>query len=177
MKVGDKIKFPKLTQKKIEYCGIYNIYPESLPDTVTITEILPDSNFSNDLKGVIYFKEIGCGWPLEWFKQKSKSNNKNSDKGIKDFQGKISYQEIDWNFINAMAKRLNSNKIQFGGKYEIGNWKLDIDLKSIEDALIRHVISLINPNPEDTESALDHLAAIGVNSQILFYHLNKNKND
>ncbi len=96
--------------------------------------------------------------------------------GVKESEGKISYQEINWDFVTAMAQRLNVNKT----KYPVGNWKKEINLQEIEDALVRHVIKLVNPNPNDTndtddtddpENSLDHLAAIGVNCQILYYHL------
>lgn len=90
--------------------------------------------------------------------------------GIKDSAEKVSYQEIHWDFIKAMAQRLNANK----DKYPPNNWKKGIDLKEIEDALLRHVFALISPKSSDSEDSLDHLAAIAVNSQIIYYHLTKN---
>lgn len=91
--------------------------------------------------------------------------------GTKEHKGKISYQEIDWDFITAIAKRVNRNK----DKYGFNNWKNSMDLGLIQDAMLRHLISVINPDPEDPESVQDHLAAIGFNAQILYYHDKKTK--
>ena len=175
MKIGDKVRLiPKfITAENAKLAGFDIKDIKSLPKELLITELKPNAFWkAHNNKGSLMFDGQQFYWPMWWFEVIEERIEEN--KGIKDFQNKVSYQEIDWNFITAMAKRLNSNKVQFGGKYENNNWKLDIDLKEIQDALIRHFIALVQPNPEDSESSLDHLAAIGINCQILYFHLKKN---
>jgi hypothetical protein len=89
--------------------------------------------------------------------------------GIKESDGKIDYSEIDWEFITRMAIRMNKNKAKYGKH----NWKLPINLEEIEQALLRHVIAILNPIPNDPETRQEHLAAIGCNAQILNFHLDE----
>ena len=86
--------------------------------------------------------------------------------GYKETENKISYEEIDWDYIKQMALRMNQNK----DKYGKGNWKLPISLEDIEQALLRHVIAILNPDLLDPETRQQHLAAIGCNAMILNYH-------
>ena len=86
--------------------------------------------------------------------------------GYKETENKISYEEIDWDYIKQMALRMNQNKDKYGKE----NWKLPIDIGSIEQALLRHVIAILNPSVIDNETRQQHLAAIGCNAMILNYH-------
>lgn len=92
--------------------------------------------------------------------------------GYKETENKISYEEIDWDFIKQMALRMNQNK----NKYGKNNWKLPLSVEHIEQALLRHVIAIIHPDISDPETRQEHLAAIGDNAMILNYQL-KNKTD
>jgi hypothetical protein len=86
-------------------------------------------------------------------------------------EGKVSYKEIEWDFIEAMAKRFNDNK----GKYPEFSWKTIEDITGVEDALVRHVLAYLKKDPFDSETPEDHLAAAGVNLQIIYYLRNFKK--
>ncbi len=90
-----------------------------------------------------------------------------STEGVKQSNGKLNYSEIDWNYIARLAFRMNQNKV----KYEKKNWQLPIPLEEIEQAMLRHIIAILNPNVADEETRADHLAAIGCNAMILNYHI------
>lgn len=90
----------------------------------------------------------------------------------KDKANKVSFTEISPNFLVGMAKRLNENKKEFGGKYEPFNWK-GSNNKEILDALERHIVDI--KSILQTKRALlseetlhSHLAAVAVNSMILY---------
>lgn len=90
----------------------------------------------------------------------------------KDSEGKLDYSEINWDFIDAMAARMNRNKDKYPPKnYESMN---EEEIKGMEQATLRHLRKILQPLKDDSESVLDHLAAIGCNAMILYY-LNKNK--
>ena len=86
--------------------------------------------------------------------------------GYKETENKISYEEIDWDYIKQMALRMNQNKVKYGK----GNWQLPLPLETIEQALLRHVLAILNPDLLDSETRQQHLAAIGCNAMILNYH-------
>lgn len=98
---------------------------------------------------------------------------------VKDSAGKISFKEIDPEFICLMARRMNSNKIQFGGKYEEFNYQKDINTLGLIDAIERHIVdlklllhgkkSILNTS----ESANDHLSGISCNAMMIFYAINE----
>jgi len=85
-------------------------------------------------------------------------------------EGKVSYKEIEWDFIEAMAKRLNEYKKD----YPVFSWQSVEDLEEVEDAIFRHWKKIKRPESGDPENREDHLTAIALNAQILFWHL-KNK--
>lgn len=89
--------------------------------------------------------------------------------------------ELDFDYIELMSERMNSNK----GSYESFNWTLDTNIGEIIKALLRHAIKLyklyllnafgVKTKNKDIEDEIDHLAAIGCNAMIIYYHL-KSKN-
>lgn len=185
MKKGDKVKFIKKykTAKQALMAGLSLSDFDLLDEELTIIDVIPEDQWGDtNLSGSLRFKDTSYSWPIWWFEVIQTSNEyieqgmKKLMTGVKDSMGKVSYREINWDFVTAMAKRLNSNKIQFGGKYEPNNWKKDIDLNLIEDALVRHMIAFIN-GTDSEESPIDHLVAIAVNCQIFHYHLTNNKHD
>lgn len=95
--------------------------------------------------------------------------------GYKETNNKISYQEIDWDYITMMAGRMNQNKVKYGKD----NYKLPMDIDLLKDALLRHVIAAMQPKANDEDSFEDHLAAIGCNCMIINYQLkhNESKNE
>lgn len=98
---------------------------------------------------------------------------------VKDSAGKISFKEIDPEFICLMARRMNSNKIQFGGKYEEFNYQKDINTLDLVDATERHLVDLKlllqekSPILNPSESELQHIAAVSCNMMMIFYAINE----
>lgn len=90
--------------------------------------------------------------------------------GEKETEGKVSYQEIDWRYITMMANRMNQNKVKYGKD----NYKLPMDIDLLKDALLRHVIAILQPKANDGDSFEDHLAAIGCNAMIINYQIKNN---
>ena len=89
----------------------------------------------------------------------------------KESNGKLFY-EIDWPFITQMAERMAANKKD--GKYELFNWKKPMDEKGIEDlkqAMLRHLIEILNGVYEDDGREFGHLESIACNSLMLNYQL------
>jgi len=98
---------------------------------------------------------------------------------VKDSAGKISFKEIDPEFICLMARRMNSNKIQFGGKYEEFNYQKDINVLDLIDATERHLVDLKlllqgrSPILNPSESELQHIASVSCNMMMIFYSINE----
>lgn len=90
-----------------------------------------------------------------------------SSEGLKESNGKISYQEIDWDFIDLIARRMNQNK----EKYPINNWKKPMDIQLLMDASLRHLRKMQQPIIDDTESFQKHLAAVCCNMMFINYQL------
>lgn len=92
---------------------------------------------------------------------------------IKENDGKVSYTEIDPNYIALMAKRMSGNK----GKYPIDNWKKEIDVLELLDSIERHTADLKlllkgeQPIHNKDEKIQDHLAALGCNAMMINYQI------
>jgi hypothetical protein len=100
----------------------------------------------------------------------------------KDKQNKVSFKEITPQFLVAVAKRMNSNKVQYGGKYEEFNWletkNIQKEVLELIDATERHLIdlkaltmynkALLNEN----ETAMNHAEAITCNMNMIWNKLN-----
>lgn len=95
---------------------------------------------------------------------------KRNNEGVKESNGKTDYSEIDWQFIESMALRMNKNK----GKYEAGNYKKPMDIDLLKQSLLRHTIEVLKGNYEDDGDDLGHLSAIALNAQFLYYQLKNN---
>ena len=93
-----------------------------------------------------------------------------SRKAQKETENKVDYSEIDWQFIEQLAKRMNKNK----GKYPVNNWKKFSDVNELQQALLRHTLEVLNGNYADDDSEFGHLEAIALNAQFINYQL-KNK--
>lgn len=93
-----------------------------------------------------------------------------TDTATKESDGKLFY-EIDWNFVTQMAERMAQNK---NIKYELFNFKKPMDEKGISDlkqALIRHLICVLNDTYEDDGREFGHLEALALNAMMLNYQL------
>lgn len=89
--------------------------------------------------------------------------------GKKDSNGKLSY-ELDWEFIQQMAERMESNK----HKYPKDNWKKPIDIEELKQGLARHFIDIQKGIYEDDGRALGGLEAIACNVMMISYQLKHN---
>lgn len=92
------------------------------------------------------------------------------EKPTKISEGKLFY-EIDWNFIIAMAKRMEANK---KNKYERFGWKKGVDIEELKQALMRHLLPVMEGNYYD-ETEYGHLEALALNSMLMFHELNRIK--
>ena len=120
------------------------------------------------------------GTPLNFEKTRHESLNETIEhalifstlnpKGIKESKNKIDYSEINWEFLDEIALRMNTNK----HKYPKGNFRKIIDVKELEQSLFRHLRKMLSPKLMDNETYLEHLAAIGCNAQMIHEQL-KNK--
>lgn len=87
--------------------------------------------------------------------------------GIKESNNKLFY-ELDWEFIEMMAKRMAENK---GDKYPRFNWKNPIVFEELNQALIRHFIEVQKNNYRDGDEEFGHLTALACNAMMMIYQL------
>jgi hypothetical protein len=93
----------------------------------------------------------------------------------KDSAGKL-YYEIDFNFIKQMAERMQSNKRN--SKYDLWNWKKPMTPKGMDDlkqALLRHVLAVMEGDFDDDGREFGHLEAISNNAMMINYQLKSTK--
>lgn len=99
------------------------------------------------------------------------SNPSEKPAGKKETEGKL-YYELSWEFIEAMAKRMDNNK---GDKYPRYNWKKYIDPEELKQAINRHHIEVMKGNYNDGEEFLGHIVSYATNSMMLWEQLNNKK--
>lgn len=87
--------------------------------------------------------------------------------GKKETEGKLSY-ELDWRFIEAMAKRMQDNK---KGKYPPYNWKKPIDIEELKQAINRHHVEVMDGVYDDGDEYLGHVVAYACNAMMLWHQL------
>lgn len=90
--------------------------------------------------------------------------------GFKEEAKKINY-EIDFQFIQQLAERMNSNK----NKYQPYNWQKPIDVEKLKQSLFRHVVEVMKGNFKDEDREFGHLEAIALNSMFINYQLKNQK--
>jgi hypothetical protein len=104
-----------------------------------------------------------------WLDHNGKTLSGATNSGIKESSGKLSF-ELDWDFIEGMAKRMSKNK----GKYPPYNWKKPIDTEKLIQPLIRHFVSVMKGEYEDDGDPVGHLHAIALNAMMLTYQIKNN---
>lgn len=92
--------------------------------------------------------------------------------GKKENDGKTDYSEIDFDILDLMANRFNSNK----HKYPHGNMLKPLEEKQLLFALLRHLKKMIQPVDNDPETFEEHLASILCNAQMVYQQRKLNKN-
>jgi hypothetical protein len=89
--------------------------------------------------------------------------------GKKEVEGKVSYSEIYWEFVEAMAVRMNENKVKYGPH----NYRKPLyDKSQLLDSALRHLLKVIEPKKGDTETKEQHLAAVSCNLMMFLYQEN-----
>lgn len=90
---------------------------------------------------------------------------------LKESKGKLSY-ELEWEFIERMAKRMELNK----SKYPPYNWKHNkIEVSKLKEALSRHFIEVQKGNYED-DGEYGHIVALACNAMMLIEQLKYENN-
>ena len=93
--------------------------------------------------------------------------------GIKETDNKLTY-ELDWRFIEEMAKRMAKNK----NKYPKDNWKKPIEKDLLLQAIARHHTEIQCKEFVDDGNEYGHLIALAVDAMMLYYQLkNYKEND
>ncbi len=93
--------------------------------------------------------------------------------GIKESDDKLDYSEIDWSFVDGIAKRMNANKL----KYPKNNFKKEVPIDLLQQALLRHLRKILQPIPWDDETMEEHLYAIGCNAMMLVTQVHRVKSN
>ena len=92
-----------------------------------------------------------------------------SELGKKEVEGKVSYSEIYWEFVEAMAIRMNENKVKYGQH----NYRKPLnDKRPLLDSALRHLLKVIEPKKGDTETKEQHLAAVSCTLMMCLYQEN-----
>lgn len=90
----------------------------------------------------------------------------NPEEGLKESYGKTPYEELDWDYIDSMAHRMEGND-----KYPPENWKKEMDIRKLATSAMRHARAILEPSDYDTESQEDHAVALGCNGMMINYQL------
>lgn len=136
----------------------------NLGDTLQVSRVTPKGFYFENMSKFFPYSSLNLAESV-------------SDVAHKDTGTKVSYLEVDEAFIADMARRLNKNKVEFGGKYERFNYHKLTDMLAILDASQRHLADLkcllLNQdpihNPDETQQ--DHTLAVSINMMIINYHL------
>lgn len=91
-----------------------------------------------------------------------------NSEGIKDDTEKL-YYELDWEFIESMAKTMQNNKTI----YPKWNWQKPMleGVARLKQSLIRHVIEVLKGNYKDGGNELGHLYSIALNAMMINYQI------
>ena len=86
--------------------------------------------------------------------------------GKKQTEGKLDY-ELDWEFIELMAKKMAVNK----DKYEPYNWTKPMEIEKLKQAMFRHVIEVMKGSYRD--DVMGHLESIALNAMFIHHQVEK----
>ena len=92
--------------------------------------------------------------------------------GKKEVEGKVSYSEIYWEFVEVMAIRMNENKVKYGAH----NYRKPLQHKNeLLQSALRHLLKVIEPKEGDDETIQQHLAAVSCNVMMYYFQLREIK--
>jgi hypothetical protein len=91
--------------------------------------------------------------------------------GIKDDTEKL-YYELDWEFIENMAKTMSDNK----SIYPKWNWQKPMPdgIERLKQSLIRHVIEILKGNYSDNNKDFGHFYSVALNAMMIHYQIKNN---
>jgi len=92
------------------------------------------------------------------------------ENGIKETENKVDYSEIDWEFIEGLARRMNLNK----EKYKPFNYHKPMDVNLLKQSLLRHTIEILKGEHNDAGQEYGHIFAVALNSMMIYYQLKNN---
>ena len=96
-----------------------------------------------------------------------------SELGKKEVEGKVSYSEIYWEFVEAMAIRMNENKVKYGPH----NYRKPLQYKEeLLQSALRHLLKVIEPKEDEGETIQQHLAGVADNVMMYFYQIKNFEN-
>lgn len=88
---------------------------------------------------------------------------------IKETQGKLPIQEIDWEFIKEMLATMSRNK----DKYPSENWKEKMDNpKELINAAQRHLLEILTDKETDKEDGSLHCVKVALNCMMYYHQIN-----
>lgn len=79
---------------------------------------------------------------------------------------KLNY-EIDWDFIELLAKRMQKGK----EKYEPYSWKNITNIESLKQAYFRHSLEVMKGNYFDDSQEFGHIGGCAANLMMIYYQL------
>ena len=135
------------------------VYPILKSNVILVDGVSYNFIFVDEFTHQDLFGNIACGEGV-----KSVIVTSYAD-GIKETTNKLTY-DIDFDFIQRMAGRMQRNK----DKYPIGNWKKNIDIEELKQALFRHTMEIMQGNYDD-EQYYGHLVAVACNAFMITYQL------
>lgn len=106
--------------------------------------------------------------PIGPIAEKSLNEIVQTVEGVKDDKTKL-YYEVDWEFIEGMAKTMSNNKTI----YPKWNWQKPMPdgVDRLKQSLIRHTMEILKGNYKDGDEELGHLYSIALNAMMLTYQL------
>ena len=149
-------------------------------DSVSTKEIKTEEKLATiqaPIGALIVPKEKQIEWAEKVLEKQEQSTKGHSTRlkantpmeGKKENNGKL-YYELSWEFIEEMAKRMANNK---SDKYPLYNWKKNIDIEELKQAINRHHIEVMKGNYKDGNEVLGHIVSYACNAMMLWEQLNK----
>jgi len=174
-----EITFSDSDINKLEKLSISDIM-HLFNDSVSTKEIKTEEKLATiqaPIGALIVPKEKQIEWAEKVLEKQEQSTKGHSTRlkantpmeGKKENNGKL-YYELSWEFIEEMAKRMANNK---SDKYPLYNWKKNIDIEELKQAINRHHIEVMKGNYKDGNEVLGHIVSYACNAMMLWEQLNK----
>lgn len=148
-------------------------YLDTLVENAKFVDTLHNDSNSNTIVPEEMFEKFKENYKLEEIEEGPVLAGKFKDKPTKISEGKLFY-ELDWEFVEGMAKRMELNKQN--GKYSVFGWRdKGVDVPEMNQALIRHLIAILKGEVDDSGQEYGHYLALACNSMLIINQLKKDK--